>query len=102
MTNEEIIIKMLESISSDVKDVKNRLHDGDRRMDSLERDIQEMKQADEKTDEDVAALKKNLDELKDDLGFAAIISRNVKKIGLYGAALAILAYFFPSFGKFFN
>jgi hypothetical protein len=48
---------MLKEIASDVKDVKERLHNGDRRMDSFEREIKDLQNADAKTDADVAVLK---------------------------------------------
>jgi methyl-accepting chemotaxis protein len=98
----KLIFQMLENLTSKTDEIKDMLHQGDRRMDSIDRDIAEMKAHDQKTDQAVEKVTKEFNEFKEELGFFVVISKNIKKIAGYGAALAILLYFFPSFGKYFK
>jgi signal transduction histidine kinase len=76
MDQTQLIIDMLKEIGSDVRDVKERLHAGDRRMDAFEREILDLQQADEKTNREVKILKEKVSALEPVLE----ITNNMKKL----------------------
>lgn len=103
----KLIIQMLEKIDSKVDAMRDSLHESTRRMDEHSRELKATQEHLENTDKlaikasaRVDRIEQDLGEFKTELGFLVSVSKNIKKIAGYGAALAILVYFFPSFSKY--